>query len=118
MRRFLYESQCRSCCLTDDLPEAFQHILPAVLSYDPSEIHRHYAPVLLSNCHDLSQIQLPTLFKTAILSPDDFANIKSVYRYMYIDISEYTFTRTINLSGSMVNNLVRCVIHELQIHHS
>ena len=102
MRRFLYESQCRSCCLPVDLPEAFQHILPAILSHDPSEIHRHFTPVKLSNCYDFSQLQLPTLFKVSVLSPDDFNSIKSVYNYLYhVNTREYTFTRTIKIIKSI-----------------
>lgn len=101
MRRFLYESQCRSYCLPKDLPEEFAHVLPALFSSDPSEIHRHVTPVLLSNCHDFSQIQLPSLFKMSILTPDDFINIKTVYKCLYDDTEEYTFTRTIKIIKSM-----------------
>lgn len=56
MRRFIYESVCHSFCLPEDLPPTFQSLFPTVLSYDPSEIHRHLTPALLSNCYDFSHL--------------------------------------------------------------
>lgn len=101
MRRFLYKSQCQSCHFPKDLPEELKHILPALSSSDPSEIHRHITPVLLTNCHDFSQITLPALFKMSVLSSDDFSNIKVVYKYLYNDAEHYSFTRTIKIIKSM-----------------
>lgn len=103
MRRFLYESQCQSCSLPQDLPEELKHAFPALFS-SASEIHNlkhNIAPALL-NCHDFSQIELPTLFKLSALSSDDFVNIKLVYKYLYDDDTEkYNFTRTIKILKSI-----------------
>lgn len=101
LHRFIYESESRSLSPPKDLPSVLQHILPPVLSCDPSEIHRHLTPTPLTNCVDLSQIYLPTAYKESLLSTDDFLNIKSVYRCLYADTQGYTFTRSIKVIKSI-----------------
>ena len=101
MRRFIYESKCHSMnSIPTDLPDAFKH-MPTIVSDDPSEIHRHFAPAMLSNNYDLTQVYLPILYKLTVLSPDDFTNIKLVYSHMYANVESYKFTRTIKILKSI-----------------
>ena len=101
MRRFIYESQCLSLHLPDDLASTFKDTLPTVLISDPSEIHRHLTPTILSNCFELAQIHLSSFFKTAILCSSDVDSLKSVYKHMYGDLEGFVFTRTIKIIKSV-----------------
>ena len=101
MNRFICEAESRSLCLSRDIPKDLQCLFPSVLSYDPSEIHRHLIPTPLTDNVDLSQIHLPTAYKVSMLCPDDFINIKSAYKCLYADTQGYTFTRSVKIIKSI-----------------
>ena len=101
MRRFIYESYCHSKSRPQDLStdSVFQHLLPTLISHEPSEIHRHLAPFECSSCFDLTHITLPKTYKTSVLCSSDFENLKIVYKYIYncTTVDSYVFTRSIKV---------------------
>ena len=105
MNRFICEAESRSLCLSRDIPKDLQCLFPSVLSYDPSEIHRHLIPTPLTDNVDLSQIHLPTAYKMILLTSNQHI---SAYMLTHRDIPSQDLSRLLNQSDYMVNSLVLC----------
>ena len=97
MRRFVYESESQSQQNLKDLSDIFQPLLPMLQSSNISSTHTDLTFQLLTNCYNLSQIHVPNMQKVSLLCPEDFVSLKTVYKFMYHNIDNFLFTRTIKI---------------------
>lgn len=97
MRRFISETNSCSLAIPSEFSRAFEHLLPAIVTHEPSEIHRHIASCELSTCFDFAYISLPKTYKTSTLSTSDFDNLKVVYKNLYSNDDNYVYTRSIKI---------------------